>query len=537
MVKFSDKIKIKTKNMSLVGNPNEGPKSAGGELEKPVELADLTPNQPEGGVEAQGTVTPEQVPVAPELGEQVAEGVVSDQPEGALHREFGEQQKGIDEQTAQKDFDVLTGKSAEGYTVEDIRYNSRLLKKKDGEEVADAQVKNLKEETARRIRAYTTDAGNGWFQLDYAKLGADKNGLTHELYIGLGDILLDPDVKNVLVEKGGQKIKAHRGIVASGQHSGRVGFLDDANQYVATYTGDKFRILSSDKMAADAYVAELKNEDSAREKGRTFFRSSTVEMAMYEKDVTMKDGIKLEGTYQVDGKEVPVEITNETINAAAAECAKGSEIPEAVKKKNLMKLLNYIADKVDVPAYAMLAILKHECGIQFPAGIGDRGKAVGMGQFHDGSWATQKRDPKFQELVGQVINENPSEAGRNRNIFVDLVGVATCLKFAAGLFGFPVTQDTDPKYLTEETITLPDGMSMTRLSWIRMYYHVPSYATDCAKIIKAGGMSGLKSNYQKRFVEKTRPWLLDKMHRYVKFSDNSALASREIKKNEHGNLA
>lgn len=480
-----------------------------------------------------GAISPQEVSSAQQedLSAQQAEALVSDPanqaealvtdpaiPEGGeIHKEFVDKSKEITEDVAKADFDVLTGKSPEAYGIEDIRVNARLLKKKEDNEKSDDSVKNLKEETARRMKAYTTDSGDGWFSLDYAKFGADKNGLTHELHIGLGDILLDIDIQEIFVEKNGQRIRAKRGIAPSGRYAGRVCFLDEMGEYLATHTGDRFRILSNDKASTDNYVKKIEEENGARVKSADSFKSTTVTLALAENDVTMKPDFKLEVSDKVDGKEVPLEITSETVDAAARECSISvKNIDEGARRKNLMKILNYIAHEVEVPAYAILTILKRESGISFPGPIGDGGAAVGMGQFHAEAWAEQKRKPKFQELVRKVVNEDPSQVGRGKNLFVDILAVATFLKEGAEKFGFQITQYTKVEYLTEEMIELPDGMSppikMSRIAWMRASYKYPGHANACARIMRAGGLNGLRDSKDKNtFLTKGRPDLLADM--------------------------
>jgi len=453
------------------------------------------------------------------------------QDEGKIHFQLAEEVKKIDEKSAQEDFDLLTGKpqsdGKEGISIEDIRYNTRLLnKKKEGAtETSEDEVKNLKNETARRIKAYTTEDSKGWLKLNYAKLGSDKRGMSHELYVGLGDILLDYDVQNILVERDGQIVKAHRGVATSGNYPGRVCFLDENNEYVATHTGDKFRILSNDQMKASDYVSKFREETSNREKSKASFKTNTVDLYVAEKDVSMNDTIALKN------KEGSVEITNQVIQDATSECHRTSPIEKAAReRKNLMKCLNYIAKEVGVPASGMLAVIYHECGIKFPVKEGgDGGLASGMGQMHPEAWASVKKDPKFSELVGSVMKGGPEkagEAGRNKNIFVDLVGVAIFMKNGFEKFGFKFDSNTPESYLTEEQVTAPDGSSMTRMGWVRMYYHVPSYAGAYAKSMKTGNMEVVSG--------KAQNWLKEKMPRYMKLSENTAIAKKAMDANEGG---
>jgi len=464
-----------------------------------------------------------------EASDQVSLSLTEADKPGKIHEEFEADVKKIDEKTASLDFGILSGKPSEGaekaepVTVEDIRYNTRLLNKPKDTEKPEEEVKNLKDETARRMKAYTSSTGDGWFKVDYAKFGNDKRGMSHELYVGLGDILLDLDIQNILVERDGQILKAHRGEVMDGQHKGRIGFLDESGKYVATHTGDRFRIVSGDKMDVAQYSAKYKEERTKRETGRTTFKTSTTDLYVAEKDFSIKEGISLKTDYKTpDGKDASVEITNAVIEGAAAECAKSSPIEKAAaKRQNLMKCLNYIAAKIGVPPSAMLAIIYHECGIKFPANVGDGGLAVGMGQIHPEGWGTVKKDPRFSELVGPVMKEVPGEAGRNKNIFVDLVGVAIFMKKGIERFGFKIDNTTPMEYLTEETVTAPDGVGMSRMAWIRTFYHVPSYAGQYAKAIASGSMDKVSG--------KAQAWIKENMSRYIKLSDNIAIAMKSMK--------
>jgi hypothetical protein len=513
------------------------PKAGEVEAQQPV-----VPNAPASGVDvSEGASDKAKVPTGAALN-----GAEADQADallvapkvevqGTIHTEFSDKVLKIDEPTAKADMEALTGKTSAAFTIEDIRYNSRLLHQKDATEDPAKVVENLKDETARRMKAYTKDNGDGWFELHYDALGSDKNGLTHELYVGLGDILLDVEIQNILVIVDGKEtpIKAHRGIVPDGKHhSGRVAFLDENNEYLATHTNDKFRIVSSDKIDPAAYSEKLKVEDGAREKGRPVFRSTTVDLAMAENDVTMKDNISLKADYNDEnGKPASVEITNDVINKAAAECATTATVEKAAQRENLMKILNYISAKVDVPVYAMMAIIFMESTIQFPAAVGDEGAAHGMGQFHLGAMKEVKKESIFHELVGEVMQENPGSAGRNKNIFVDLVAVAVLLKQQSARFGFRVSKSTPSNELLEDIVRSPDGIGLTRLSWVRMGYHVPGHAAIYTKLLKSGNVDSLEGSDAKNYPI-ARKWLLDHKDKYVEFSEHASAAHSAIQRQE-----
>jgi hypothetical protein len=117
------------------------------------------------------------------------------------------------------------------------------------------RIANLKEETARRINVYTDEKNGEWYKLNYKKVGGEE----HEYKIGLGDILVDPSIKHVLVKQsGGPVVYAERGV-----YNGRVGFGVNG-QYLATFTGDRFRIVTNEYLSNADYKAQIKIDDDAR---------------------------------------------------------------------------------------------------------------------------------------------------------------------------------------------------------------------------------------------------------------------------------
>jgi len=186
---------------------------------------------------------------------------------GGLHEDVRRNVDGISQNLATEDLGRISELSlrnlrASGFMLEKEKTNNQDL------------ALGVRKETERLIKAYTSDVSGEWYSLDYSKLdnlSVDRrNGWSHEYDIGLGEILRDPDIKNILVQKGNKVIKAHRGIVPDGQkYAGRVAFLDENNQYVATHTGDKFRILDENRMDLSVklndYVGEYANESKARD--------------------------------------------------------------------------------------------------------------------------------------------------------------------------------------------------------------------------------------------------------------------------------
>jgi D-alanyl-D-alanine carboxypeptidase-like protein len=181
-------------------------------------------------------------------------------PAGALHKKYLERVKKITAQVAALDVKTLQGSS-----ITDVRYNPRLLKKRIGTETDKEQVANVKSETERRIRAYTSAYDGKWYTLDYAKMGSDRKGRSHEDFVGLADVIIDPSVMSVVVDRGGKLIVATRGVVKSGRHKGRVGFVDGNGKYVYSNTGDKFRMTTKVELPDEKLLASYKVESLQRD--------------------------------------------------------------------------------------------------------------------------------------------------------------------------------------------------------------------------------------------------------------------------------
>lgn len=200
-----------------------------------------------------------------------AEEINQENPSKAVHTKYLQVTEEIKEDKAKLDEEAIRKT-----TVVDLRKKSRVLnpKPEQAENPVD-QIRNLKDETARRIRAYTSTRDNEWYTLNYMKFGKDAKGVSHEMNIGLGDILLDNDIQDVLIMKTtGEIVKAHKQLVTNGRHKGRVAYTDAQGRYIPTYTGDKFRILSdketdlsenADQSAIKQYVEKLAEYDKARE--------------------------------------------------------------------------------------------------------------------------------------------------------------------------------------------------------------------------------------------------------------------------------
>jgi len=456
---------------------------------------------------------------------------------GKVHTEYTNLFANVSKEQADKDFakvtyDVEKDKDEKDpVTIEDIRFNSKLLTEKEGKTFEEKK-NSLKEETARRLKLYTTPESDGWFKLDYEKLGRDKHGMSHELYVGLGDILLDPTIQTIAIHRFNKESKQWETIKAKrGYARNRPSFVDENGEYIATRTGDKFRVLSNDQLDKPAFNKWVDDDNKAREGGKATF-TRTSDMYKAEAPVTLKEDIKLSHPdYKENGK--PAVIDNAVIKAAEQECTKSGSVKDILKRKNYMKIVNYCALRVGVPSYMIVAAHKHETGATFAGAldkssalyrkihiVADGGLAQGMGQFHPAAAATQKSKPLFSEIMSEVINEDPAMAGRGESIVADILMTALMIKSSSEVFGFDLSHNTPISYMSEG-VTI-DGITMARLAWSRMFYHVPSYARAYAKVAK-GGEQG------ERFLQ-AKEWMFkdSSTHQgsYNAYSDTSQQAAK-----------
>lgn len=324
------------------------------------------------------------------------------QAPGELHLSYLKQVESVQESVAESDVTTL-----QGAKIEDVRYNTRLLKPKpkDKEETNLEQASSLKEETYRRLRAYTSSFNGQWYTLNYARMGSDKTtGLTHEMNIGLGDILLDPDVQNVLVEQDGQMIQAHRGVVASGRHKGRVGFLrNDTNEYVATFTGDRFRILTKEETdfkntsALTTYLGKVKEEDTARGEHKKTFQKE-LEMARAGFDFFNEDDVSkfIAERKAIEAKLDPAEISK------IPQTERVQEIPEKPKGAKRMVIFGDTNGKKDgEEALKALQAQMPSWNADFVLGLGDY-LGIPSGTNIENEAQKQEMDKKYQELMANM---------------------------------------------------------------------------------------------------------------------------------------
>lgn len=335
---------------------------------------------------------------------------------GELHGAMLKRVETVDKGVVDQDFKKISDSN-----IDDIRFNSNLL---TGGNTEEEKAKNLKDETNRRIRTYTSSYDEKWYTLDYARLGADSKGLSHELHIGLGDILLDPDIKDILVERGGQMIKAHRGIVSKGKRQGgRYGFLDENDNYVATHTGDRFRILSAgetnlgDSGGFASYLGLYKGEKRKRVSSKSAFEAnpeafahdpgyyagSTVDHYEFKPENYASDDLKRIKRYGKDGippelpkdqVQVPLMGYDQSFNYYERMCGNP---PTGWLMKNKLKIFGTAVDRPNIILACLLVELEERC------------KQMGMDDLKFNFITTTRASKKFHGL-GLAVDFDP---GRN----------------------------------------------------------------------------------------------------------------------------
>lgn len=294
-------------------------------------------------------------------------------PAGKVHGSYFEKTEAIKEEDAEKDREKLRNSE-----IKDIRFNSRLLKPKEEKEDEATQADGIKEATSKLLKAYTDKADKDWYVLNYQRLGSDKKGRSHEMNVGLGDILIDPDIKDILVKrKSGEVIKAHRGTVPGRQmYAGRQAFLDENNSYVDTYTGDSFRILSNeetnlkDPQALKKYLEEFSTEEKVREENSKNFEN---EMKASEDQEDYYTDANLDPNKSVV-EQIKIPLNGyQKENAAVIE----KEFKEGLKGKGLSdEAIAKIIAAAIVNAYK-------ESGLNAANKTGDGGHSIGLFQVND----------------------------------------------------------------------------------------------------------------------------------------------------------
>jgi len=199
-------------------------------------------------------------------------------------------------------------KTLQSSSILQIRKNTKLLTKELKWKNNAQKAINRTEECRRRIAAYSDKHEGGWSRVNYSQMDVDPNKPSHENGIGLGETYgLDPNNKKLAVKDRytGEITIVTRKVVGKGKrHAGRMAYVDKNGNYLATYTGDWVRILSShetdleDPKELKAYMAELKEDMGIRNKyaknnidygGEEEIVSATVHLKERGPDATKRD--------------------------------------------------------------------------------------------------------------------------------------------------------------------------------------------------------------------------------------------------------
>lgn len=410
--------------------------------------------------------------------------------------------------TAEKIEAMITGDrgTLKEAKLEVIRQKGQLLVKEEAK--TDEQKRSyLVEETARRIRAYCDKMPDGWFKLNYSRVGGDL----HLDNVGLGDILLDPDIEEVEIKtKSGKIFTAHRGIVESGQHKGRQAFIADGKPYVDTYDGDMFRIKSKASLDTPAYIEKANTEQKVREvhpvtisSGKTPGRSK-VEQEINENPITYKSP-----ETQIKGSNLTVKVIKDAEKEAAGPTegpSKEKAFEQVLNRPNFMAVVNYAAQQVGVPPWIILAVMFRESRFNYLVQNKEGEEERGIGQFKKSAWINTRGDESFISTMEQVINEDPRKMERQRSILADTLAIAITIKRALKAGG-----NEGVSYLTH--------LDQEQLEKIRWFYHVPSYF----KCIQKDGQGYSAAFYEKAkaFLAKTQSRENAGKYGYKNFADNA----------------
>ena len=155
----------------------------------------------------------------------------------------------------------------------------------------------IKNETSRRIKAYSSEGPNnfGWYSLDYMSVNP-----SHEMQVGLGEILLDPNIKEIEVIRNGVKITGTRTVL-----KGRICFADKNGSYIATYTGDKFRIITNEELTEEENEALISQENEKRRSYEELIRTQEENGFNFDESLNLDQRIS-----RMDPKNSPISDEN-----------------------------------------------------------------------------------------------------------------------------------------------------------------------------------------------------------------------------------
>ncbi|MBI4235331.1 hypothetical protein HY604_03465 [Candidatus Peregrinibacteria bacterium] len=439
-------------------------------------------------------------------------GPIKPEEHAAIHKEHAKFHE-TTYKTPEKVTEVITKdrETLSKANVKDIRQKNQLLVEGKAE-TNDQKRSYLKEETARRLRAYCDIMQNGWFKLDYSRVG----GNLHQQNIGLGDLLLDPDIDAVEIRtRKGKIIHAHRGIVESGKYKGRIGFLDDkTNAYADTYDNDLFRIKSETSAKTEDYIQKIENESKARETHEVTIETGTgarsrgnIEQEIKDSPITYKAA-----DTKINGSNLTVGMIQEAEKEAATgthASTKTKAMDEVLERNNFMEVVNYAAKHVGVPPWVILSTMFHEARFNYNVKNKEGDEERGIGQFKKAAWISTRADESFISTMEQAINEDSRTMERQRSLLADTMAVAITIKRA-------LTASGDPAEFSYST-----DLTSAQLEKIRWFYHVPSYFRCIQK--EGRGYSAQFYEKAKAFLRKTQARENHGDYGYKDFADTALL--------------
>ncbi|MBT3864778.1 hypothetical protein HOE67_04265 [Candidatus Peregrinibacteria bacterium] len=398
-----------------VVHPNRiGAKLAAASIISGVQIAALTP--PESWENAKNFKLPKE-----------AQELLDENPAGTLQLEYATKMAAYMAKA-----EKLRNTTANS-SIEQIRYE-RLFEQDDKNLNTEERRTRAQNETVQRLVSYTDYTGEGeykqqWFTLNYNRIDKlkGKSSGSHEYGVGLGDILLDPDIKDILVQKAnGDVIEATRGEVKTGKHEGRYGFVDKHGEYVATLTNDKFRILSTytdteliEEEDKDEFLEKYKNNLDEENNVRKTHRLTYQEYIRLRKiNVSFIEPLPEGQEPEVFVNERQRELGIRTFDKATQEdtfwnydeeVAKDPETGEALwefertpegkpnEGKNIWNFTKAVCKTEGINPYLMWAVFQKE-SYYSPFVGSSHSSATGLGQMINGTW---------KEYFDKHIGNNP----------------------------------------------------------------------------------------------------------------------------------
>lgn len=338
---------------------------------------------------------------------------------GSLQAFYLEKSQGLSEKTES------FRKTLKEANLKDILSKNNLLSQEED------LITRLQNNSAGRISAYTKAFDGEWYTLDYKQVG----GMRHELNIGLADVILDTSVENVLILRDGesQPIKAHRDIVQIGKHKGRVGFVnDETGEYVATFTGDKFKILDNkfkfDEKGKANYLKLYETEKAARDKFAEEFQEIT------------------EGSFINTGLDLDTELALGKMSQTSDEYAKERLNKNGADGRKVLEYSKRSCDefKIPYPIFKEMVLVESHFN---PSAQNPKSTAGGLGQFIDGTWNRFIQYANSNNIFHKEWGEKPLTKKHKKNPYCSAFATAWLMSQTKNRF-----EDLDKKPLHHQGV-------------------------------------------------------------------------------------